>query len=167
MLAGGLSHFSQNNIRGKKLSQEVCRLYAFQARLLAEGWRILQVKTTVKYMYSSNLSKGGQEQLEDSQSNSSECGMRTICLTQWKTKPFWHFLLQWTCKERKACKIRLKCNTHSYKHTQPNLSHISLTLLSEDVYRLARDLFPIWQSQEHLNGFWKKGPTEFFHMDIC
>lgn len=52
--------------------------------------------------------------------------------------------------------------THTDTHTQPNLPHISLTVLSEDVYRLARDLFPIWQSQEHLNGLWKKMPSRIF-----
>ena len=52
--------------------------------------------------------------------------------------------------------------TRSNTHTQPNLPHISLTVLSEDVYRLARDLFPIWQSQEHLNGLLKKMPRRIF-----
>lgn len=58
-------------------------------------------------------------------------------------------------------------HTHVHTHTRPNLPHISLTVLSEDVYRLARDLFPIWQNQEHLNGLWKKNAPQNFYMDIC
>lgn len=65
-------------------------------------------------------------------------------------------------KERKWGLTATHIHTETCTHTHPNLSHISLTVLSEDVYRLARDLFPIWQSQEHLNGPWKKCPAEFF-----
>lgn len=92
----------------------------------------------------------------------------TICLSQWKNKVLLSFSITTEMqrkKKRRAWISRLNYHrdidtqTHIHTHTKPNLPHILLTVLSEDVYTLPRDLLPIWQSQEHLNGLWRKRKT--------
>lgn len=105
--------------------------------------------------------KGVKAQLDDLYWNSFRCSMRAIsCSMKNKTILSFSTTIE---KVELNCYARTHTRWATHKHTQPNIPHISLTVFSEDVYRLARDLFPIWQSQKLSNGLWIKCPKEFWY----